>query len=110
MYGRSDWGPLSILQDIWSEERVDDEVKTTYQYVVDLKKRLQSTCELAQSELAKASKRYKKYNNAKARDRKFKTGDKVLMLRPTDHSKLLMQLSGLYTINRQVAKHYAISR
>ena len=105
MYGRSVRGPLSILQDIWSDERVDDEVKTTYQYVVDLKERLQSTCELAQSELAKASKRYKKYYDAKARDRKFKVGDKVLVLRPTDRNKLLMQWSGPYTVNRQVAKH-----
>ncbi|XP_038050657.1 uncharacterized protein LOC119723850 isoform X2 [Patiria miniata] len=105
MYGRSVKGPLSILQDIWSEDTVDEDIKTTYQYVVDMRERLQSTCELARDELAKASKRYRRYYNAKARDRRFRAGDRVLILRPTDHNKLLMQWTGPYPVVRQVAKH-----
>ncbi|XP_022095014.1 uncharacterized protein LOC110981615 [Acanthaster planci] len=105
MYGRSVKGPLSILQDIWSDEQVEEEVKTTYQFVVDLRERLQSTCEMAQEELAKASKRYRKYYNAKSSDRRFKVGDKVLLLRPTDHNKLLLQWAGPFPVLKQVAKH-----
>ena len=105
MYGRSVRGPLSILRDIWTGEHIDEEVKTTYQYVIDLRERLQSTCELAREELAKATKRYQKYYNVKAKDRHFKTDDRVLILRPTDHSKLLMQWAGPYPVVRQVAKH-----
>ena len=76
----------------------NDKVKTSYQYVLDLRERLQSTCELACDELAKASKRYRKYYNVRAKDRGFKSGDKVLILRPTDQNKLLMQWAGPYPV------------
>ena len=84
---------------------MDEEVNSTYQYVVDLRDRLESTCELARDELANNSKRYRKYYNAKSRDRRFKVGNKVLILRPTDNNKLLMQWAGPYYVVRQVAKH-----
>ena len=69
-------------------------MKTTYQYVVDLRDRLESTMEVAQEELAKATSRSARYYNAKSKVRKFVTGDKVLILLPTDHNKLLLQWKG----------------
>ena len=38
---------MSILRELMTSEKVEPEVKTIYEYVLDLKDRLQSTCELA---------------------------------------------------------------
>ena len=66
---------MTILKELWMREVPDPEVKTTYQYIFDLKERLQRTCELARENLAKSSARYKVAYNNKARDRQLKSGD-----------------------------------
>jgi len=43
LYGRSVRGPMQILKELWTKEELDPEVKTTYEYVVDLRNRLQDT-------------------------------------------------------------------
>jgi len=45
---------MSIFRELLTNESVEPDVKTTYEYVVDLKDRLQNTCELAQKELLKS--------------------------------------------------------
>ena len=104
VYGRTVRGPITILKELWTREIKDPEVKTTYQYVLDLRERLESTCELAHSNLEEASKRYKKYYDRRARRRNMKQGDKVLILLPTDSNKLLMQWKGPYVINEKLNK------
>ena len=39
IYGKSVKGPLTILKELWTKDVPQDEVKTTYQYVIDLNKR-----------------------------------------------------------------------
>ena len=77
-------------------------MKTTYEYVVDLKERLQDTCELAHQQLMKAQTKQCKYFNRKTKSRSFITGDKVLVLLPTDSNKLLMQWQGPFEIMERV--------
>nr|XP_037279889.1 uncharacterized protein K02A2.6-like [Rhipicephalus microplus] len=36
LYGRHVRGPLAILKEVWTNQELDDELKTTYQYVLDL--------------------------------------------------------------------------
>ena len=43
LYGRSVNGPLQILRQLWTKEQTDPETRSTYQYVVDLRNRLQET-------------------------------------------------------------------
>jgi len=57
LYGRTVRGSMSILRELMTHEVAEPEVKTTYEYVLDLKDRLQSTCELAQAELQKSQTR-----------------------------------------------------
>ncbi len=102
LYGRTVRGPMSILRELWTKQQLEPEVKTTYQYVVDLQNRLQETCRLATEELKKAQVKQIKQFNKKAAHREFKAGSKVLVLRPTDHNKLLMQWKGPYTILEHV--------
>ena len=105
MYGRTVRGPMSILKELWAEEIPEEEVKTTYQYVLDLKQRLEETCEAARNQLAKSSRRYKKYFDVKARERRFEVGDMALLLLPTTANKLKMQWKGPFQIVRKVARH-----
>ena len=70
---------MSILRELMTNEKVEPEVKTTYEYVLDLKDRLQSTCELAQIELQKSQIRQKKYYDRKTKVRTFEKGDEVLV-------------------------------
>jgi len=83
-----------------TNEKVEPEVKTTY--VLDLKDRLQSTCELAQIELQKSQIRQKKYYDRKTKVRTFEKGDEVLVLLPTDSNKLLLQWRGPFEILERV--------
>ena len=39
LYGRNVRGPMAILRELWSDEVNDDQVLSTYQYVVELRER-----------------------------------------------------------------------
>ncbi|XP_062616792.1 uncharacterized protein LOC134278492 [Saccostrea cucullata] len=98
VYARNFRGPMAVLKELWTKEEKDPEVKTTYQYVLDLKERLARTCELAQRELQKSKDHYKKHYDKRTKPRSFKVGDFVLLLLPTDHNKLLMQWKGPFKV------------
>jgi len=70
---------MTILRKLMTNEKVEPEVKATYEYVLDLKDRLQSTCEFAQIELQKSQIRQKKYHGRKTKVRTFEKGDEVLV-------------------------------
>jgi len=98
LYGRTVRNPMSILKEMWTKEGTEPEVKMIYQYVIDLQNRLQETCQVARKELSKAQGKQKKYYDVKSRERKFKVGENVLLLLPTDSNKLLMQWKGPFEI------------
>ena len=81
-----------------TNEKLEPEVKATYEYVLDLKDRLKRTCELAQIELQKSQIRQKKYYDRRTKVRTFEKGDEVLVLLPTDSNKLLLQRKGPFEI------------
>ena len=90
------------VRELLTSESVEPEVKTTYEYVVDLKERLQDTCELAQQELLKSQVKQQKYYNRKTQARSFQAEDKVLVLLPTNSNKLLLQWKGPFTVIERV--------
>ena len=47
LYGRTVRGPVQILKELWSEEEEVPEVTTRYQYVLELRERLDETMKLA---------------------------------------------------------------
>ncbi|XP_075732486.1 uncharacterized protein LOC142775054 [Rhipicephalus microplus] len=102
LYGRHVRGPLAILKEVWTNQELDDELKTTYQYVLDLRNRLEETCRLAHEELRRAGVRYAKHYNRKSRDRVFQPGDKVLILLPTDKNKLLLHWKGPFEVQAKI--------
>ncbi|XP_063591291.1 uncharacterized protein LOC134768392 [Penaeus indicus] len=98
LYGRPVRGPLTILHELWSNDEIDNEVKSTYQYVTELRSRLEETAKLAVSQAEISSKTYKTYYDLKSRNRKLKVNDEVLVLLPTDHNKMIMQWKGPYPV------------
>jgi len=98
IYGRSVRMPMSLLRRLWTEEEDDSEVKTAYQYVLDLRERLEETCQLAQQELSKVQTRNQNYYNQHARSRHLCVGDSVLLLLPTEHNKLTLAWRGPYKV------------
>ena len=69
---------MMLLKRIWTDEDEDPEVKTLYQYVVDLRDRVEETYKMAKEELAKVQVRNQKYYNKRTRNRKLQVGDSVL--------------------------------
>ncbi|XP_062590636.1 uncharacterized protein LOC134252230 [Saccostrea cucullata] len=104
LYGRTVRGPMTILKELWTKEIPDQQVKSTYLYILDLRERLESTWELAQENLKRASQRHKVYFDKKARVRNMKPGEKVLVLLPSDSNKLLMQWKGPFQIVKKIGK------
>ena len=97
LYGRQIRGPLTILHELWTNDKIESETKTTYQYVVDLS-RLEETAKLVVSEAEISSKRYKAYFNLKTKPRKLNVDDEGLVLLPSCANKLTMQWLGLYKV------------
>ena len=105
VYGRSVRGPMSVLRDIWADEDINEQTKTTYQYVLELRERLESTCKLAHDELRKAQENQHKWFNKKARAKHLKECDHVLLLLPTKLDKLEMQWQGPFDIIKKVREN-----
>ena len=109
LYGRTVRGPMQILKELWTKEIEHPETKSTYQYVLDLRDRLEQTCQIAKDALSKAKVKHKKYYDKKARSRQYEVGDEVLLLLPTDNNKLLMQWRGPYEIvKKQSSMDYTV--
>ena len=102
LYGRSVRGPGTILKELWTKKVNIPEVKSSYEYVTELRERLEDSLKLAQEELEKSQKRYKRHYDRKAKPRRLEVGDRVLILLPTDSNKLLMQWRGPYTVESRV--------
>ena len=102
LYGPSVRGPGTILKKLWTKEVNIPEVKSSYEYVTELRERLEDSLNLAQEELEKSQKRYKRHYDRKAKPRRLEVGDQVLILLPTDSNKLLMQWREPYTVESRV--------
>ncbi|XP_042147391.1 uncharacterized protein LOC120844553 [Ixodes scapularis] len=101
LYGRNVRGPLTILKELWSNKSLNQELKTSYGYVIELKDKLKKTCEVAHEIMAEAQTKQKRFYDRKSQARRFEPGDRVLILLPSDHNKLTMQWKGPYEVARQ---------
>jgi hypothetical protein len=88
MFGRQCRTHLAVLKDLWTGHDDDPETKTTYQYVLDLRNRIEQTCEFAQKEIVKTHLRNVRNFNKHAKLRELTAGDKVLVISPNPKSKL----------------------
>jgi len=66
LYSRTVRGPMTILRELWTKDMPNDEVQSTYQYVFDLRNRMEQTCQLVEESLGNAQVKAKKYFDRKA--------------------------------------------
>ena len=103
LYGRTVRGPMMILKALWTDEETDEEVKTTYEYVTDLRNRLETVGRLARENLTIAQSRQAEYYDKKTKPRQFEVNDKVLLLLPEAHNKLQMRWKGPYIVTEKLS-------
>ncbi|GFO35039.1 Zinc finger protein [Plakobranchus ocellatus] len=102
LFGRPVRGLMTILRELWTKQIEDEEVKTTYQYGVDLKGKIEEVIKLAQQNLSSASSRYKTHFDKRAKARSFDVGDKTLILLPTKSNKLQLKWQGPFHVEKKV--------
>ena len=103
MYGREVRGPLHILKETLEGKPVDSvEVRTSYQYVLELRERISQTLSVAKTELQKAGLKSASQFNKKSKLRALVAGDKCLLLLPTSDNKLLAQWQGPFDVIEKV--------
>ena len=78
------------------------EVKSSYEYVTELREHLEDSLKLVQGELEKSQKRYKRHYDRKTKLRRLEVGDRVLILLPTDSNRLVLQWRGPYTVESRI--------
>ena len=93
---------MTILRELWINDRPDEELIETYQYMLDLRNMIESTCEMAREHLRNSQDRYVAHFDWIAKVRSLDIGDKVIILLPTDSNKLLMQWKGPYEVVKKV--------
>ena len=71
---------MAILRELWSGEVNDEQVLSTYQYVIELREQI---CQVNLENLEKVQFKQKTYYDKHARSCKFDVSDKVLLLLPT---------------------------
>ena len=109
LYGRTVRGPMQILRELWTNEESAPETRTTFEYVTQLRDRIEQTCALAHEHLSTASKKQAKYFNRTAVARKLQVGDQVLILLPERNNKLQMTWRGPFVVvDRIGAANYKI--
>ena len=95
---------MHILRRLWTKEEDEPSVHTSYRCVFELRERLEETLKLAREELQKSQTLQKRYFDQKCKRRELEESDQVLLLRPTDRNKLVMQWKGLYVVERRAGK------
>ena len=74
LFGRTVRGPVQVLKKLWSEEEEVPEVTTSYQYVLELRERLNETMKLAQAELEKKPRKKQKLVQSDSKETEFPGG------------------------------------
>ena len=105
IYGRTVRGPMSVLRDIWSNEELNEEMMNTYEYVLNLRSKLEETCKIATESLLNAQEKQKYYFDKKSKPRILEAGDEVLLLLPSENNKLQMKWKGPFKIKQQVGMY-----
>lgn len=100
LFGRNVRSPMVILKEFWTQEN-DAETKSTYQYVIDLQERLETTCRLAQGNQVVSKAKQKMYYDRKAKHRTLEVGDQVLVLLPKKKNKLELAFRGPYEVTKK---------
>jgi len=66
LYGRAVRGPLTVLRDLWEDRSIKDDERTTFQYVIELRNKLEECSKIAAHNADISSTRYRSYFDVKS--------------------------------------------
>lgn len=101
-------GTLQVDRELWDDDIPNPDVRTTYEYIINVAVRLKETCSLAQAELLKAQEIQKSYYDM-AKMRTLQPDQKCFALLPTATNKLLAQLKDPYEFLERLSGFYYIT-
>lgn len=104
VYGANPKGPMNIMKSMLLDEKLNSDIKNTYEKVVDLREQIIRSCEIAKASLEEAGELYRLRINNGRNLRKFRVGDQVRVLLPSKENKLQLAWRGPYTILKQITK------
>ncbi|NQZ62984.1 reverse transcriptase domain-containing protein [Crocosphaera sp.] len=104
VYGSIPRGPLTLIRDTWLDQKLTNANQSSFEYVNDLKKKIEHTCELAKARTESQMKKSQKRMEKKSKLRKFQVGDKVLLLLATSNQKFTSEWKGPFTITGIVSE------
>uniref|UniRef100_A0A8C1PVR7 Integrase catalytic domain-containing protein n=1 Tax=Cyprinus carpio TaxID=7962 RepID=A0A8C1PVR7_CYPCA len=102
LYGREVRGPLVLLKDLWNGGQDCVSPTLIVDYVVQMREKLEAMGTLAQEHMAEAQKLQKTWYDQKANTRNFEPGTQVLVMLPTDASKLSAKWQGPFEVLRKL--------
>ncbi|CAM4631962.1 unnamed protein product [Lepidochelys olivacea] len=100
LYGRRPRGVLDLLRETWEHNL--SATQGLLQYVLQLQGRLARAGELTRENLNTAQRAQEQHYNRGAQARSFGPGDQVLLLLPSEESKLFARWQSPYEVLRQV--------
>ena len=101
VYGWQVRGPLDVPKESWETSSKSNE--SIISYVLSMQEKLSTMYELAKENLAKAQQRQKRWHDENAKERQIEPESQVLVLLPTETSKLLAQWYGPYPVLHQLS-------
>ncbi|XP_069972138.1 uncharacterized protein [Penaeus vannamei] len=89
---------FSDLRDLREDTTIKDDGRSSFQYVIKLKDKMDECAKIAAQNAEINSSKFKSYFDLKSQDRTYSPGEEVLVLLPDNQNKLLMSWSGHYTV------------
>uniref|UniRef100_A0A8C5MF74 Gypsy retrotransposon integrase-like protein 1 n=1 Tax=Leptobrachium leishanense TaxID=445787 RepID=A0A8C5MF74_9ANUR len=102
LYGRHPRGILDIAKETWEQEHTPH--RSVLEHVSQMQDRIEAVLPIVRENMEKSQRAQQASYNRKARLRKFKPGDRVLVLIPTVESKFLASWRGPYEIIEQTSE------
>ena len=102
IFGHNVRGPLKMLKEKWMNDG-DTCMYNLLDYVSNFKERLKTACSAASENLKLSQQSMKTWYDRSSRMRRFRAGDKVLVLLPIPGNVLSAKYSGPYVIKRQIS-------
>ncbi|XP_072030629.1 uncharacterized protein [Amphiura filiformis] len=96
-------GPLEIVKQAWTNQDPDE--MGIVKYVADMRSRLADMMLSVHSNMNDAQVKQKTWYDQKARLRTFESGQQVLVLLPSEASKVAAEWQGPYVVTKKISDH-----
>ena len=103
VYGQLPRGPMTIAKELCTNKEIHHDTNVTYQYVVDLKNRLSTARNIANTNTKKQFHRSKEIFDRKAKQRLLKAGDLVLVFLPIGSNKIANEWKGPHKVLQKLS-------